>query len=95
MDINKYTFEELDDNTNIVPPQTISPADTHLLQQGETVLLEQYEPHSIVQIYAINGKLIDSYTIGGDGTLQISISQYPKGTYLIKTRHLTHKIVKR
>lgn len=95
MDINKYTFEELDDNTNIVPPQTISPADTHLLQQGETVLLEQCEPHSIVQIYAINGKLIDSYTIGGDGTLQISISQYPKGTYLIKTRHLTHKIVKR
>lgn len=94
-DINKYTFEELDDNTNIVQPQTISPANAHLLQQGETVLLEQCEPHSIVQVYAINGKLIDSYTIGGDGTLQISIGQYPKDIYVIKTKHLTHKIVKR
>ena len=94
-DINKYTFEELDDNTNIVQPQTISPADIHLLQHGEIVLLEQCEPHSIVQIYTINGKLIDSYIIGGDGTLQISIGQYPKGIYIIKTKHLTHKIVKR
>ena len=94
-DVNKYTFENPEDNTNSVQQPIVTPVDARLQLQGETILLEQCEPYSVVQIYAVNGKLMDSYTIGADGTLQIAIGQYPKGIYIIKTKHLTHKIVKR
>lgn len=94
-DVNKYTFENPENNTNSVQQPIATPVDTRLEQQGETILFEQCEPYSIVQIYAVNGKLMDSYTIGADGTLQIAFVQYPKGIYIIKTKHLTHKIMKR
>ena len=94
-DISKYTFENLADNTNAIQQPTVTLTDARMQQQGETILFEQCEPYSIVQIYAVNGKLVDSYTIGADGTLQIAIGEYAKGIYIIKTKHLTHKIVKR
>ena len=94
-DIYKYTFENPENSTNSVKQPIATPIDARLQLQGETVLFEQCEPYSIVQIYAVNGKLVDSYTIGADGTLQIAFGQYAKGIYIIKTKHLTHKIVKR
>lgn len=94
-DISKYTFENIPDNTSAIQQPKVSSVNASLQQKGNTILFEQCEPYSLVQIYSVNGKLVDSYTIGTDGTLQIPTEQYPKGLYIIKTKHLTHKILKR
>jgi len=94
-DISKYTFENLEDNTSAIEQPIATPVNARLQQKGNTILFEQYEPYSLVQIYTVSGKLVNTYTIGADGTLQIAIWQYPKGLYIIRTKHLTHKILKR
>lgn len=94
-DISKYTFENIPDNTSAIQQPKVSSVNASLQQKENTILFEQCEPYSLVQIYSVNGKLVDSFTIGADGTLQIPTEQYPKGLYIIKTKHLTHKILKR
>lgn len=39
--------------------------------------------------------LLESYTIGADGMLSVSLSAYEQGIYVIKTGETTFKIVKR
>lgn len=94
-DICKYTFEDFERDVNAVQQSLVTPVDARMSQQRDMILFEQCEPLSSVQIYAINGRLMSTYKIGEDGTLQIFIGQYPRGIYIIKTKHLTHKIIKR
>ena len=93
--VKKYTFEDLDEASNAILRPTKDATNTRLQKQDETILLEQCEPYSAVQIYAINGKLMNSYMTDSEGTLLFSISQYPQGVYIIRTKSVTHKIIKK
>ena len=57
--------------------------------------LSGFAPQTAVDIYDTAGRLLDRRQIASDGTLAVSLSDQPKGIYIIKTNQTTLKIQNR
>ena len=89
----KFTVsKETGENTSV---ENISSSLSSWYKAGDVIRFASATPGSQVHIYTLSGMLLESYTIGSDGKLSISLSSYEQGIYVIKTKETTIKIAKR
>lgn len=62
---------------------------------GNAVSFTSLRPESAVRVYNPSGMLIGTVITSADGTAHLSLSELPKGIYVIKTEKFTHKIIKK
>lgn len=95
-DVWKYTLEEemsmQQPESSIEPPVIISPT---MRQTERTINISGCRPGSSVMLYSLGGVLLQTGLADSDGNLQLSISDYVQGVYIIKTETITYKIIKR
>ena len=91
--VKKFTLGKEDDLPTSVSDVKKSTGD--LKKEGEILEFKSFTPGSTVIIYSVNGQQMVNETIGSNGDLQVSISSYPSGVYIVKTESLTCKIIKK
>jgi len=64
-------------------------------QSAGTLILQGFKAGSSVMVYAINGTLVTRSAIGSDGYLEMLLSHYPVGFYIVKVESQTFKFMKR
>lgn len=50
---------------------------------------------TIVKMYSLEGKMVSQDTASNDGIITISLSQLPKGAYIVRTNQKSFKIIKK
>lgn len=86
--------EAVDDDTTTSLESAIAPQG-EMKSGGDVLAFSAFEPGTRVHIYSVSGTLMTSGVIGSDGCLVISISDYSSGIYVVKTKGLTCKIIKK
>lgn len=67
----------------------------NLRMEQNSIVLSQCGACVPVEVYSINGQLVVVYKTDSDGRLTIPTNSIPKGAYMIKSRSITHKFIKR
>lgn len=67
----------------------------NLRMEQNSIVLSQCEPDMPVDVYSTSGQLAGVYKTDADGHLAIPTNSLPKGVYIIKSRSITCKIVRR
>ena len=63
--------------------------------QGDMMVFSDCTPGERVIIYNATGQQIAQYAIASDGILQIPLSQFVEGMYVVKTESITYKFIKK
>ena len=50
---------------------------------------------TIVKLYSLEGKMVSQDTASNDSIITISLSQLPKGAYIVRTNQKSFKIIKK
>lgn len=64
-------------------------------RQGDVMQFSDCTPGESVSLYDASGRLLQQHVIGSDGTLQIPLSPFAGGMYVVKTESITYKFMKR
>ena len=64
-------------------------------RQGDVMYFAGCTPGERVTVYNATGQLVTQYVISADGTLQIPLSQFGEGMYIVKTESITYKFMKK
>lgn len=75
--------------------KVIANEDGTISQSSGNLILTGFAAGSKVSVYNVNGVAVSNFTIGADGRLEISLSQYSAGMYIVKTQSQTFKFIKR
>ena len=99
-DVHKYTLGKTDpiagEYSEITSLGAALPENRpNLRMEQNRIVLSQCESNMPVNIYSVSGQLIGKYKTDTDGYLAIPINNFPKGAYMIKSRSITHKFIKR
>lgn len=87
-DVGKYYFTA--ESTSV----ELSTSDVFIKASKQGVTIKNEQPGSLVEIYSILGVKKADFTIGQDGSLEISFESFATGVYVVKTNHKTIKIIK-
>ncbi len=90
--VAKLTFDDIDDAVISIKADGNKASIT---LDDYTVNISGAKADATVQLIASDGKQLQSYKIGQDGTASFSIANLPDGTYIISTESLTVKILKK
>jgi hypothetical protein len=91
VDIIRFTYENKD--ASGIDELTVDPAEISM-EEG-TLVISQLKANAIVNIYALDGKLVHQLKAQRAGTYRLSLSSLPIGVYLVKADNITYKITKR
>ena len=93
--VRKFTLTDEDisqgETTDIAPGEREAQWQRH----GDVMMFSACTPGERVIIYNATGQQIAQYAISADGTLQIPLSQFVEGMYVVKTESITYKFMKR
>ncbi len=93
--VRKFTLTDEDisqgETTEIAPTER----EAQWQRQGDVMVFSACTPGERVIIYNATGQQIAQYAIASDGTLQIPLSQFVEGMYVVKTESITYKFMKR
>lgn len=96
--VHKVTFSDTDTpkasdtETYVYSVKSDSP---EMERHGDEVSMRGMTPGGNVYVYDIGGRLMDTLTVGEDGTLTFAFSRLTSGVYIIKTETITFKIIKK
>lgn len=90
--VAKLTFDDVEDAVISIKADGTKASIT---LDEYTVSISDAKADATVQLIASDGKQLQSYKIGQDGTATFSIADLPDGTYIISTESLTVKILKK
>lgn len=93
-DVHKFTTRRKTDEETTSIEHSLN-KDTKFIQSGDLVHLSCFRPESIVRIFSVNGKLLQTNSISYDGTLTLDISNLNRGIFVISTDGITFKILKK
>ncbi|MEE1298622.1 MAG: T9SS type A sorting domain-containing protein [Muribaculaceae bacterium] len=89
-EVAKFTLSDVATSVeNVAQPQGM------VKNNGNVLTFSSFEPGTRVQVYSVNGIMIANELIGLDGNLEIRVSEYSSGIYVVKTKGITCKIVKK
>lgn len=72
----------------------ISDAVSFSIQDGDVVILYNMSPGQQISVYGIDGKMYMKQQSTNTGKTSISLSMLPSGTYVIKTKDISFKMMK-
>ena len=91
--VRKFTISSTEDGTDDIQAETFGRPEI-FGQQGE-ITISGSTPNSALSIYNMSGARLATYRTDGSGCLNFSIADYPSGIYIVKSKTLTYKIIKR
>lgn len=91
--VHKYTFESSSDLGNSL--EKLSGAAGSFEYAAGALSFCGFAAGSPVAVYSVDGSMMASLRIGADGTLSMTMGDWPRGIYLIKTLTATYKIIKK
>lgn len=96
VDIRKFTLSDEDVSQE---GETTGIADNALKaqwqRQGDVMCFTDCTPGERVSVYNATGQQVVQYAISADGTLQIPLSQFVEGMYIVKSERITYKFIKK
>ena len=93
--VHKFTLTDEDISQNEATEIETSKCKAQWQRQGDMMVFSDCTPGERVIIYDATGQQIAQYAIASDDTLQIPLSQFAEGMYIVKTESLTYKFMKR
>ncbi|MCI7011203.1 MAG: Ig-like domain-containing protein [Prevotella sp.] len=93
-DLYKYTLEVEDKGTSGInaPHNTTEKA---FCMNDNTITISGCKLGSVVKIYKIDGKLIETYKTDNNGAISVPTDNWNQGVYVIKNGSITYKIMKK
>lgn len=89
-DVAKYYFRE-SESTEVT--DKLASVQFVAVKDGD-VLIKNGKAGSVVDVYSADGLSVGRYAVSADGSLKISLTNLPKGVYLIKTNLATIKVIR-
>lgn len=93
--VRKFTLTDEDISQGETTAITAAEREAQWQRQGDVMVFSDCTPGESVAIYDAKGHLLQQYTIASDGTLQIPLSQFVEGMYVVKSESITYKFMKR
>lgn len=69
--------------------------DTRIMRKDDVILLEHFSPFAPIRIYSISGYVVYNGKMSAEGSMSLSVSDYPSGTYILRAEKSTYKIIKK
>ena len=91
-DIQRVTF---DDQTDGIESATTTNKSGNATLTQESMTFTEFKSGETVRIYNNAGQLAQSYKIGADGSLTVSLSNFQPGIYIVKTQYKSFKFIKK
>lgn len=90
--LHKLVFEDVFLETRI---DELEEKKEHVHLEEDFVILSGLDVKDMVTIYTLTGVKLQSYPVVEDGTVYVSLSSLPYGTYVIKANSITFKLLKK
>lgn len=94
-EVRKFTLTDEDISQGETTEIATAEREAQWQRHGDVMVFSACTPGERVIIYNATGQQIAQYTISADGTLQIPLSQFVEGMYIVKTESLTYKFMKK
>lgn len=94
-EVRKFTLTDEDISQDETTKITAAEREAQWQHQGDIMVFSDCTPGERVAVYDAEGLLLQEYTIGTDGTLQIPLHPFAKGIYIVKTESITYKFMKK
>ena len=94
----KYPLSKVMRYTYVVSPTSISNTqdeEIKISQRSNVLTFENLKQNTVINVYALDGTLLDTKNASHEKPVNISLANFPKGVYLIKVGETTYKIMKR
>ena len=88
-DMDQFTIEEVSTEADIKAPEADKPQMRLLPGQ---MSLTGCRPHSVVEVFTVDGKPLDVRLTDGDGRLTLDTGSFGKGIIILKTEKMSLKI---
>ena len=93
--VHKFTLTDEDISQNEATEIETSKCKAQWQCQGDVMCFVDCIPGESVTVYNTIGQVMVQYSISADGTLQIPLSQFVEGMYIVKTESITYKFMKK
>ena len=93
--VRKFTIEAEDISQGGTTEIAATERESRWQQQGDAMVFTDCTPGECVSIFDASGRLVQQHVIASDGTLQIPLSSFAEGMYIVKTESITYKFMKR
>lgn len=94
-EVAKFTLSEESVNDDATSVVDLEQSHGVMKNKGNVLMFSSFEPGTRVQVYSINGLQIANELVGPNGNLEVCLSEYPSGIYVVKAKGITCKIVKK
>ena len=95
VDVRKFTLADEDISQGEPAKIKTSEHEVQWQRQGDVMCFAGGTPDERVTVYNATGQQVAQYAILPDGTLQIPLSQFSEGMYVVKTESITYKFLKK
>lgn len=87
----RYTYENLSTEIESV----LAGNDLYVSRQGDVITFQNLHPTTPVQLFSIDGQLLETRNLNAETAVSISLNAYPVGIYVVKVNGVTYKMMKR
>ena len=86
----KFTFDDVDTSIS-----TVEKLDASYKYSENVVWIKGTESQSVVLVYTIDGKMVETFITDENGDLVFSVDEFAEGVYIVRTESVTFKILKK
>lgn len=90
----RYTYEGVENKPVNGIEQLSEEVQVTIDHSGQSVSFKNLQPGTAVNLYGLNGMLIDTQRADGNGSASLSVSHRPTGVYVVKTGKQTIKLTR-
>lgn len=93
--VRKFTLTDEDISQGEATEIATAEREAQWQRHGDVMVFSACTPGERVIIYNATGQQIAQYSVSVDGTLQIPLSQFVEGMYIVKSESITYKFMKK
>ena len=93
--VRKFTLTDEDISQDEAADVAVTVRNAQWYCRGDVMAFSDCTPGERVIIYNATGQQIAQYAISADGTLQIPLSEFVEGMYVVKSESITYKFMKK
>ena len=93
--VRKFTLSDEDISQGGSTEIAVTEREARWQHRGDVMVFSDCTPGERVSIFDASGRLFQQHTISVDGTLEIPLSSFAGGMYVVKTERITYKFIKK